>query len=446
MSLDAKVVWSEGMFLRTQHFQQQDRYIERLVRESTLGLRSYGWGFGDLRLDHGKLQNGKVAIAEATGRFPDGTTFDIPETVDHPAPLELDTEAREGTVFLALPEDQSGAKNIDPLGANDSGARYGGHEFEVRDSIAGFEGREPIEIAKLKLRLLHESQDRAGYVTLGVTRVEGVQPDGTVLIDNDFIPPGLKIGAMDAIGGFLEEIDGRIDSIATDRLGYVLQPQARGTAEVQDLLVLQLVNRFQPLVRHLMAQNHGHPEDVFAFLLGFTGEAATFGANDRRPPALPAYDHGDPRLCFRPLMDILRRYLAEIARPERKAVPIPLRKHRQPVWTTEFDNMRLLSESTMVLAVQAAVPAERLRQLLPRQIKIGPAEELQDLVVSALPGIELTPLAVAPRQVPYHAGMVYFDLDRASPYWRKVPTSNALAFHITGDFPEVELECWAIRD
>ncbi|WP_447531943.1 hypothetical protein, partial [Pseudomonas aeruginosa] len=29
MSLDSKVVWSEGMFLNPQHFQQQDRYIER---------------------------------------------------------------------------------------------------------------------------------------------------------------------------------------------------------------------------------------------------------------------------------------------------------------------------------------------------------------------------------------------------------------------------------
>ena len=28
MSWDNKVVWSEGMFLRPQHFQQHDRYLE----------------------------------------------------------------------------------------------------------------------------------------------------------------------------------------------------------------------------------------------------------------------------------------------------------------------------------------------------------------------------------------------------------------------------------
>ena len=39
MSWYSKVVWSEGMFLRPQHFQQQDRYLEALVRQSCGDLR-----------------------------------------------------------------------------------------------------------------------------------------------------------------------------------------------------------------------------------------------------------------------------------------------------------------------------------------------------------------------------------------------------------------------
>ena len=38
MSWDNKVVWSEGMFLRPQHFQQQDRYVEKLVRSRVAEL------------------------------------------------------------------------------------------------------------------------------------------------------------------------------------------------------------------------------------------------------------------------------------------------------------------------------------------------------------------------------------------------------------------------
>ena len=40
MTLSGRVVWSEGMLLRTQHLQQQDRWVEGLVRASTHGLRA----------------------------------------------------------------------------------------------------------------------------------------------------------------------------------------------------------------------------------------------------------------------------------------------------------------------------------------------------------------------------------------------------------------------
>ena len=32
MSLDSKVVWSEGMFLNPHHFQQQERYLEKYIQ------------------------------------------------------------------------------------------------------------------------------------------------------------------------------------------------------------------------------------------------------------------------------------------------------------------------------------------------------------------------------------------------------------------------------
>src|ERR1700760_2991806 len=42
MSWDNKVIWSEGLFLRPQHLQQNDRYVEKLVRSRSAGLRGYG--------------------------------------------------------------------------------------------------------------------------------------------------------------------------------------------------------------------------------------------------------------------------------------------------------------------------------------------------------------------------------------------------------------------
>lgn len=82
---------------------------------------------------------------------------------------------------------------------------------------------------------------------------------------------------------------------------------------------------------------------------------------------------------------------------------------------------------------------------LPSQAKIGPAEKIKDLVNLALPGIPLTPLPVAPRQIPFHAGFNYFEFERENDLCKQLEHSGGLAIFIAGDFPGLELELWAIK-
>jgi type VI secretion system protein ImpJ len=53
---------------------------------------------------------------------------------------------------------------------------------------------------------------------------------------------------------------------------------------------------------------------------------------------------------------------------------------------------------------------------------------------------------VAPRQIPFHVGVTYFEIDQASPYWKGMDKSAGLALHVSGDFPNPEMALWAIRD
>ena len=55
------------------------------------------------------------------------------------------------------------------------------------------------------------------------------------------------------------------------------------------------------------------------------------------------------------------------------------------------------------------------------------------------------PLPVAPRQIPYHAGYTYFELEKHSEFWKELQHSGGFALHVGGDFPGLELEFWAIR-
>ena len=124
MSERARVVWSEGMFLRTQHFQQQDRWLETLVRGRTAAMRPYPWGVTEIAIDRDLLATGRFAVTATAGVFEDGTPFAIPGETDHPAPLELPDSTRNALVYLVAPVRQAGAVEILFTGHDRDNAGY----------------------------------------------------------------------------------------------------------------------------------------------------------------------------------------------------------------------------------------------------------------------------------------------------------------------------------
>ena len=83
-----RVVWSEGMFLRVQHFQQADRHAEHQLRVRTEHLTPFAWGLGELTLNRELLGIGKFAVASCRGVLPDGTAFSIPDEATQAATSE----------------------------------------------------------------------------------------------------------------------------------------------------------------------------------------------------------------------------------------------------------------------------------------------------------------------------------------------------------------------
>ena len=65
MSAYNKVVWSEGLFLRPQHFQQPERYLEFHAHQRSLAAEPFFWGFRELRLDVAALAVGTLAMCAA---------------------------------------------------------------------------------------------------------------------------------------------------------------------------------------------------------------------------------------------------------------------------------------------------------------------------------------------------------------------------------------------
>jgi type VI secretion system protein ImpJ len=217
----------------------------------------------------------------------------------------------------------------------------------------------------------------------------------------------------------------------------------QGVSEVADFLMLQLLNRTEPLLRQFASVPSVHPWPFHLLLLQLAGELATFSSASRVPPDYPPYRHDDLQGTFVPLMTELREMLSAVI--QRHAEQIELVDRNHGVRTAVVADAELLRNAGFVLAVRAQLPAEQLRQRFPSQTKLGPAERLRDLVNLQLPGITLRSLPVAPRQLPYHAGSHYFEIDRQGDLWKQLERSGNLALHVAGDFPGLELELWALR-
>lgn len=443
MPMNNRVVWTEGMFLQPQHFQQHDRHMESLVNGRCLGLQPYDRGFYNLKIDMNLLKIGKLALAECRGIFPDGTPFNLPEDDDLPQPLDVSEDTRNEIVYLALPLRRSGAAETDSAANEDSLARYRTGERDVRDNNCGTEGEAPLQIGKLKARLLFQKEERSGYTGLGVARIIEARADKNIIIDDHYIPANLNCSAIPVLNGFLRELYGLLNTRGEAIAGRVATAGHGGVAEIADFLLLQLVNRYQPLFEHHSNTSGLHPEDFYLFAIQLAGELATFFRPEKRPAQLPGYDHDDLQATFTPLMAELRELLGKVYEPN--AIQIPLSKPKFGVYAAKRPDVNLLHNAIFVLAANAQVPPDTLRSHFPQTVKIGPVEEIQQLVNSALPGITIHPLSVAPRQIPFHVGFTYFELNKQSALWNKMTTSGGFAIHIGGSFPGLELEFWAIR-
>ncbi|NMM02364.1 type VI secretion system baseplate subunit TssK [Paraburkholderia sp. RP-4-7] len=439
----SKVVWSEGMFLRPQHFQQLERYVEAYVQQRCLASHAAFWGFQSVEIDHAALALGKVALANAQGVLPDGTPFLLTEPDELPAPLDIPADAKDLTVLLALPRRRAGADDTIFEEQAGSLARHAVYSRDIADSNAVALGPAALQLARPRMRLMLAAELGSQWHGIGLLRVLERRSDRQLVLDKHYIPPMLSADQHPVLAQYLRELHGLLEQRSEALAQRQSRPGRGGVAEVSEFLLLALINRAQADTWHALHTPHLHPERLFQQWLRLAFELSTYTAEERRPPLYPCYQHDDLQGSFGPLMAELRRALSTVLEQNALALELQERAHR--VWVAQIPSVELLHHAGFVLAVHADLPAETVRTRYPAQVKVGPVERLAELVHLQLPGIGMRSLPVAPRQIPYHAGYHYFELDAGGELWKQLEQSSGLALHVAGDLPGLTMECWAIR-
>jgi type VI secretion system protein ImpJ len=454
MSWYAKVAWQEGLFFRPQLFQQQERYFEKYAHLRAAPLSPFFFGFTHFALDVEALALGKIIVKSAAGVFADGTPFDAPGNTPLPPPLTIRPEHLEEVIYLAVPLRLPNCEETTFNNAPDSLARYQVFDTELRDTNSISLAPESIQLSNLRLRLLSEKElnhDRdsaqgSAWIGLALTRVKTIHADGSIELDDTLVPPVSGYGASSLLTSWVTKIHGltnlRANALAQRLVGS--DETAASAATVTDYLLLQILNRYEPLLEHLLRVPSTSPADLYALLVSMAGELSThLNIRSRRPAEVPPYQHTTPHRCLKPVVDETHQLLNSVL--VRSAQNIKLDDLGHGMSNAVVDPVEMRGFAAVVLAVHATMPPDVLQQQFLAQTKIGPSEKLPDLVRSHLPGIGLQALPVPPRQIPFNAGYLYYELIRSGPLWEEAARHGGLALHVAGEFPSLKIELWGVR-
>jgi len=447
MSWHNKVIWTEGLFLRPQLFQQQERYLEAYAHKRAVPLSPFYWGFSHYNIDAESLSLGKLVLASGAGVFADGTPFDTPGQTPPPPPLTILPEHLEQLIYLALPIRTPNAEESTFDDEPGSLARYAVTDEELRDANSLGQGPKLVQLAQLRLRLLPQKELTDAWIGLPIARVTALRSDGSAALDTNLIPPVTSYGASDLLTNWVIKIQGlthlRAETLAARLTGA--DGKSSDAAEVSDYLLLQILNRYEPLLNHMLAVRESSPEALYTLLIAFAGDLSTFvRTSTRRPKPVPEYKHVNPDHTFKGLVDDVHAMLNEVLVRSAQRIEFEVRQHG--VRLAVIDPSTLQSFGSMVLAVAANMPPDVLAQQFAAQSKLGPSDRLPELIRSHLPGLGLSALPVPPRQIPFNAGFVYYELGRNGPMWEHILKYGGLAMHVAGDFPGLRVELWGVRD
>ncbi|WP_223669957.1 type VI secretion system baseplate subunit TssK [Kangiella shandongensis] len=445
--MDNRVVWSEGIFLSPHHFQQQERYFENTLNQRVSVTSPFQWGFRRLVIDPDALLMGQVSVSEARGILADGTVFNLPQNDPVPAVLDLSEQKQLAgkRIFLAVPSVQNNKALVNKRLDSQDSFRYNRFDLELMDYNEGDRSAESVELASLNMKLLVEGENGAddGHVRLPIAKIKESTSNGSLILDETFIPPLIDIKANNHLLSAVKQLISTVSVRATTLSERVVNVSQGGSNTIQNFLLLQLFNRYEGLFKHFISLPFIHPELIYRLLVQFEGELATYYSASRRCDSSLIYRHDDLSQTFKIIDAVLKDYLSAVI--EEAASPITIEERRYGIKVATVHDKKLFDQAIFVLAVKADIPVEDLRAQFPKQTKIGTVENIRNLVNNQLPGISITSLPVAPREIPIKRDFQYFQLDPNSPHWKSLGASGGIAFHLSGEFPELELEFWAVR-
>ncbi len=438
------------MHLGPHHFQAQNQYFEDSIQFATSALWPAPYGLLGSQLDLDAVANGTINLIHARGILPDGLIFNMPESDTLPAARNIAgifPPTRDNvTVLLAVPAVKPDGLNCALDETEDDGStRYIAEERPLHDDNTGRDER-GIRLGRKNARLLLDIEPAEGFTVLPIARILR-SGSGKFVLDQNFIPPCLMIGASDRILSILQ----RLIEIMEDKSSSLSAPSASGAGsraafssrEIASFWFLHTVNSSLAVLRHHFFSRFGHPEQLYLEMARLGGSLCTFGINSH-PRMLPLYDHDHLDECLAVLDKHIRDHLEMII--PTNCISIPLKRTDDYFYAGEITDSRCLGRSQWVFAIRAGLGRADLIARTPQLVKICSHKFIHELVRRAVQGLGLSQLSVPPAAVAARVETEYFEVDRTGACWNSIVDSRQVGVYVPGEFPAPEIELLVVLE
>ncbi|WP_374579941.1 type VI secretion system baseplate subunit TssK [Pseudoduganella sp.] len=448
MTLSLKVLWSEGLALDAQHFQQLDRYHETRLQHIASVLNPYSWGVQKARWTIDGAGNNSLQAHALVLIFKDGEIYQAPFPDELPLPFDLGKlaiEELEFVLYAALPLQRAHGGNLSAADATSNGARYALIDEETPDLYTDGLNVNVSYMTK-SVRLLSHLDMRDGYDCIPVLKVRR-RADNTFEIDPEFMAPSVSIRACPAMEEMLRSLIGNL-SAKCESL-YRQQRQPRGhlievpSGDASSFWMLNAALAASASLQHIAKSGHYHPERLFERLRELAGSLMAF-SRKYAIPDLPSYNHEDPAPGFQALASMIQDLLDIVARSKYITIPLNVSDNGMRYQQGRLDASLLEGKASFYLAVNANMPALSLVAEVPRQLKVASPDDIDSLVRNALPGLQLLHMPQVPLEVPVRPDTYHFSIENRGELYESMLKARAIAIYAPSTFADLKLELFAI--
>jgi type VI secretion system protein ImpJ len=443
---NAKILWGEGLFLRPQHFQRQDSYVEEHAKRALLAANPYAWGVRDLDLDVDSLRNGILRFNRISAIFPNGDSFIAPDIDQLPAPLALNASVSDdGTTdfYLALNHLNGHGGNCAETLADSGQARY---LVVQRDATDLFTDASEADIATLsQISHLKSGNDNLDqFLTLPITRIRRTSSN-SFEVEQAFMPPSISLRSAPNLFMMLRrQIDALLAKVEA-LYGFHREPSKNviefRSGDIASFWLLHTASSACATLTHLFRNPDTSPERLFQELLRLAGGLMTFSKgytlND-----LPSYDHLQPGPGFWRIDQILRNLLDTVI--STRYFAISLTQPKPSFYAGHLDSDKIDSETAFYLSVTASHPQSEIIESIPLRIKLGAPDDVEKLVLSAMSGVRLSHASQVPGAIPVRPGACYFALDAHGPLYERMLKAQSVMIYAPESYRDLAIELIAV--